>query len=75
VRGLFEPEARRRDGVPVMRLGATAGALDGCALTYRVDTRAGEGAGSSAAFLHRATMGAISLLFAVSSRFGGGFEG
>jgi hypothetical protein len=39
-------------------LGATAGPLDGRALTHGVDTRVGEGAGSSAVFLHRATMGA-----------------
>jgi hypothetical protein len=35
-------------------LGATTGPLDGRALTHGVDARAGEGAGSSAAFLHRA---------------------
>jgi hypothetical protein len=38
-------------------LGATTGPLDGRALTHGVDARAGEGAGSSATFLHRATMG------------------
>jgi hypothetical protein len=38
-------------------LGAATEPLDGRALTHGVDARAGEGAGSSAAFLHRATMG------------------
>jgi hypothetical protein len=39
-----------------MRLGATTGPLDGRALTHGVDAHAGEGAGSSAATLHRVTM-------------------
>jgi hypothetical protein len=42
-------------------LGATTEPLDGRALTHGVDARAGEGAGGSAAFLHRTTMGALSL--------------
>jgi hypothetical protein len=39
-----------------MRLGATAGPLDGHAFTVLVDARAGEGAGSSAATFHCITM-------------------
>jgi hypothetical protein len=39
-----------------MRLGATAGPLNGRAFTVLVDARAGEGAGSSTATLHRVTM-------------------
>jgi hypothetical protein len=35
-------------------VGATTGPLDGRALTHGVDARAGEGAGSSAIFFHRA---------------------
>jgi hypothetical protein len=38
-------------------VGAATRPLDGRALTHGVDARTGEGAGSSAAFLHRATMG------------------
>jgi hypothetical protein len=37
-------------------LGAAIEPLDGRALTHGVDARAGEGAGSSAVFLHRVTM-------------------
>jgi hypothetical protein len=37
-------------------VGATTGPLDGRALTHGVDAHAGEGAGSSAATLHRVTM-------------------
>jgi hypothetical protein len=47
-----------------MCLGATTGPLDGRALTHGVDARAGEGAGSSAAALHRATMSGSSLVHA-----------
>jgi hypothetical protein len=57
VRGLMSRSSppRLRAGSEV--LGATTGPLDGRALTHGVDARAGEGAGSSAAALHRATMG------------------
>jgi hypothetical protein len=41
--------------------GAITGPLDGGALTVGVDAHAGEGAGSSATILHRATMGGVPL--------------
>jgi hypothetical protein len=44
----------------MVRLGATTGPLNGRALTRGVDTRTGEGAGSSAATLHRVTMDGFS---------------
>jgi hypothetical protein len=55
-----------------MCLGATTGPLDGRALTHGVDARAGEGAGSSTAALHRATVGESSLFLAGFWCFGGG---
>jgi hypothetical protein len=44
-------------------VGAATRPLDGRALTHGVDARAGEGAGSSAATLHRSTMGVHPLWF------------
>jgi hypothetical protein len=76
VRGLTRRRARHeeRELAAVMAcgtcvLGATTGPLDGRALTHGVDARAGEGAGSSAAALHRATMSGSSLFHAVSKFF------
>jgi hypothetical protein len=46
-----------------MRLGATAGPLDGRAFTVLVDAHADEGAGSSASTLHRVTMDVFPLCF------------
>jgi hypothetical protein len=61
-RGANRVEARHRvAGVRDLRKGATTGPLDGGTLTVGVDARAGEGAGSSAAILHRATMGGVAL--------------
>jgi hypothetical protein len=57
--GLEEPELAAASSTRGMRLGATTGPLDSRTLTHGVDARAGEGAGSSAATLHRATMGGI----------------
>jgi hypothetical protein len=54
-----------------MRLGAATEPLDGRTFTVVVDARAGEGAGNSAA----SPWCFSPLLLAVSSRFGGGFEG
>jgi hypothetical protein len=42
-------------------MGAATEPLDGRAFTVGMDARAGEGAGSSAAILHRATKGGIPL--------------
>jgi hypothetical protein len=44
-------------------VGAATRPLDGRAFTVVVDARAGEGAGSSAATLHRSTMGVHPLWF------------
>jgi hypothetical protein len=55
-----------------MCLGATTGPLDGRVLTHGLDARAGEGAGSSAAALHQATMSVSSLLLKVIRFSGGG---
>jgi hypothetical protein len=57
-------------------VGAATRQLDGRALTHGVDARAGEGAGSSAATLHRSTMGVSSSCCLRSQGFGfGGEEG
>jgi hypothetical protein len=62
-RGPNRAKARHRVvGVRDLRKGATTGPLDGGALTVGVDTRVGEGAGSSAAIFHRATTGWCSSL-------------
>jgi hypothetical protein len=57
--GLEEPELAAATACGTSVLGATTEPLDGRALTHGVDARAGEGADSSTAFLHRATMGGI----------------
>jgi hypothetical protein len=75
--GLAEPKlAAASAACGTNTMGAATEPLDGRAFTVGVDARAGEGAGSSAAILHRATKGGIPLwilrFFCSLRCFGGG---
>jgi hypothetical protein len=61
--GLEEQKLAAATVLQDMRLGATAGPLDGHAFTMVVDARAGEGGGSSTATLHHSTMVVFPLCF------------